>query len=303
MPSETKTRKRKSPIERAVLELGGRTFSLTKKAFGHLPPGWINPLGKLGGNLVFACLRRKRSLTIRNLQHVLDLPSGGAASRLARQNFHHIFLTFLEMFRFVNFPKEEIYQRIQIKGVNHLEEARRRGKGVICASVHLGNFLIVPLRMGLAGHTFHLLARAEKDSRVEKVLLETREQFGIKTIYKGKSYFSLVKVLKENGILWLFMDQFPRSSDLEVLFLTRPFPLYDGFARLARMTGAAIVPLTMSRLGRKIHQIQIFPAIPGDSEGVDQEGQAKALMGLLERQIRLRPWEWLWWHKDWFRPL
>lgn len=301
MPGEI--RKKKPLIERIGQELGARALSLLKGAIGRLPPDWIYPLGRLGGDLLFAFLRKKRSLAIRNLYRVLDLPPDGeASSRLARQNFRCLSLVPLEMFRFCHLPEAEVSRRIQVKGLDHLEEAHRRGKGVICVSAHLGNFLLVPLRLGLEGYSFHVLVRAEKDSRVEGVFLEARERFGAKTLYKGQSYFSLVKVLKGNGILWLFLDQFPKSSDLEVPFLTRRFLIYDGYARLARITGAAIVPLTIGRLRENLHQIEIFPALKENGEGEeDRQAQAEKLMGILEEQIRFRPSEWFWWHKDWFR--
>ncbi|MBI2875482.1 MAG: lysophospholipid acyltransferase family protein [Candidatus Tectomicrobia bacterium] len=302
MPEEI-GKKPRSRIEQLGQELGAWSLSLLQGAIGHLPPDWIYPLGRWGGDLLFACLRKKRALAARNLQRVLDLPADGEPpSRLARQNFRHISVILLEMFRFGRLPEAEVSRRILVKGREHLEEAHRRGKGVICVSAHLGNFLLVPLRMGLDGYCFHVLVRAEKDSRVEGVFLETRERFGAKTLYKGQPYFSLVKILKGNGILWLFVDQFPKSSDLEVPFLTRRFPLYDGYARLARMTGAAIVPLAIGRLQENVHQIEIFPALReyGESEA-DRQAQAEELMGVLERQIRLRPPEWLWWHKNWFR--
>lgn len=301
MPGEI--RKKKPLIERVGEELGAQALSLLKGAIGRLPPDWIYPLGRLGGDLLFTCLRKKRSLAIRNLQRVLDMPPDeGVSSRLARQNFRCLSLVPLEMFRFGHLSEAEVCRRIQVKGVNHLEEAHRRGKGVICVSAHLGNFLLVPLRLGLEGYCFHVLVRAEKDSRVEGVFLEARERFGAKTLYKGQSYFSLVKVLKENGILWLFVDQFPKSSDLEVPFLTRRFPIYDGYDRLARMTGAAIVPLTIGRLQENVHQIEIFPGLKENGKAEeDRQAQAEKLMGILEGQIRLRPSEWFWWHKDWFR--
>lgn len=306
---ERKIKRKGSVIKRIGQKTGAGALFLMQKGVCLLPPGGVRVLGRMGGGLLFVLLRRKRFLTIQNLQRVLDLPE---ARSLARQNFRNLALILPEMFKFYHLPPEEIRNRIHVEGLEYLEEARSRGNGTICVSAHLGNFLLIPLRLFQEGYPFTLLVRAEKNSHVEKIFIRLRQQSGIKTLYRGQSYFPLAKALKRNEILWLFVDQFPRRSELTIPFLGFPFPIYTGHARLARMTGATVLPITISRLEKeRIHRVTIFPPFKTDEysplNGGSPEEERNLLDALqtplhaIEELIRLRPAEWLWWHKDWFR--
>ena len=303
LPENPKGKRRgKILFERIGRRLGGILFLILQKGIRLFPISVIRFLGRLGGDILFALLKRKRSLTIQNLQHVLNLPE---AQPLARQNFRNLALVLPEMFKLYNSPPEEIRRNIQVNGLEHLEEAKRRGKGTICISAHQGNFLIIPIRLSLEGYFFTLLVRPERNPLVEEIFLRLRRQAEITTLYRGQTYRSLVKALKGNNILWLFLDQFPRRGDLTLPFLNVPFPIYTGHARLAHLTGATVLPITISWVKyERTHHIEILPPIQADDNSKEEHDLIDALrqpLHLIEECIRLHPDEWLWWHKDWFR--
>jgi KDO2-lipid IV(A) lauroyltransferase len=201
-----------------------------------------------------------------------------------------------ELFEYCYLSPAEIKRRIEVLGLENLDSAIARGKGVICLSIHLGNFPLIAIRLAICGYPFNVLVRGEREDRVETIFSQIRQKFGIKTLYRGQSYHPLVRTLKRNEILWLFLDQFPRRSKIQADFFGCPFPVYTGPVRLSRATGAPLIPITITRLSPKNHRIQIFP--PVELEG-DFSKQSRSLLEIMEEQIKLTPAQWLWWHKDW----
>ncbi|OGW17490.1 MAG: hypothetical protein A3G93_04500 [Nitrospinae bacterium RIFCSPLOWO2_12_FULL_45_22] len=277
--------------------INARLLSGLKIIIGHLPTSIFPVIARGVGNTLYVILRKKRSLALQAIHQVLSLPDGGKeAQRLVRENFCHMYMVIQEIFECCYLSPAEIMKRVEVLGLEDLDSALARGKGVVCVSVHLGNFPLIAIRLAISGYPFNVLVRGEKDDKVEDIFSQVRQKFGIKTLYRGQSYHPLVRALKRNEILWLFLDQFPRKSEIQAEFFGSPFPVYTGPVRLASATGAPIIPITITRLSPKNHRIQIFP--PLELEG-DFSKQSRTLLEMMEEQIRLTPAQWLWWHKDW----
>lgn len=279
--------------------IGAKLLSCLKIIIAHMPSAILPIMARGIGNTLYVILRKKRSQALQTFQQVLSLPDGDReARRLVRENFCHMYMVIQEMFECCYLRPAEIVRRVGVLGLENLDSALARGKGVICLGGHLGNFPLIAIRLSISGYPFNVLVRGEKDDRVEIIFSQIRQKFGIKTLYRGQSYHPLVRALKRNEILWLFLDQFPRRSEIHAKFLGHPFPVYTGPLRLAQATGAPLVPITITRLSPKKHTIQIFPQV--ELEG-DFNSQSRSLLEIMEEQIRLTPTQWLWWHKDWLQ--
>jgi KDO2-lipid IV(A) lauroyltransferase len=279
--------------------IGAKLLSGLKIIIGHMPTPVLPILARGVGNCLYIILREKRSQAIQNLHRVLSFPDGAIRVRkLARENFSHIYMCIQEWFESCYLSPDEIIKRIEVSGLENLDSALAQGKGAICVSAHLGNFGLIAVRLSISGYPFNVLVRGEKDDRVEALFSQIRHQFGIKTIYRGQSYLPLVRTLKRKEILWLLLDQFPRRSEIQSEFLGSLFPVYTGSVRLARATGAPLVPITIKRISPKEHIIRIFPPMAPEGDFGKQIG---SLLEILEEEIKLTPAQWFWWHKDWLQ--
>lgn len=278
--------------------IGARLLSGLKIVIGHMPTPILPIIARGVGNTLYLILRKKRSKALKSIHQVLSLPDGSKeARRLVRDNFCHMYMVIQEIFECCYLSPSEIIERVRVLGLENLDSALAQGKGVIGVSSHLGNFPLIAIRLAISGYPFNVLVRGERDDKVEDIFFsQLRQKFGIKTFYRGQSYHPLVRALKRNEILWLFLDQFPRRGDIQAEFFGCRLPVYTGPVRLAQATGAPLIPITITRLSPKTHQIQIFSPVELDG---DLGRQSRRLLEIMEEQIKLTPAQWLWWHKDW----
>jgi KDO2-lipid IV(A) lauroyltransferase len=280
----------------------GRSLGTTillgiKVIIGYLPPRVLHLIAKGMSTALYLFFWKGRSRALQTLSPILSLPQDSKEiRRLVKDNFYHMYMLMQEIFEYCYLTPPEIKNGVEIKGLEYLKSALDKGKGVICLSAHLGNFPLIAIRLSSEGYPFNILIRKVNNDKIESLFSQLREKFGIKTIYRGQSYHPLVRVLKRNEILWLFVDQFPRRGDIEAEFLGCSFPVYTGPVRLARVTGALLVPITITRLEPKKHCIQIFPPLIGED---DPSRLMQKILEIADRQVRLNPAQWLWWHKKW----
>jgi KDO2-lipid IV(A) lauroyltransferase len=108
----------------------------------------------------------------------------------------------------------------------------------------------------------------------------------------------MVRVLKAGGIVWYAPDQAYRGKGAQMVpFFGIPAATNTATSRLARLTGAAVLPYFAERLAdRSGYRISIGPALE-DFPGDDPVADTRRFHGLIEAQVRRIPEQYLWVHK------
>ena len=193
--------------------------------------------------------------------------------------------------------------RIELTGIENVEAAKARGKGLIILSGHLANWEILPIVGREYGFTGGAVVRPANNPYVSRWLDALRSRIGMtEQIAKGPSgtrrAFSL---LRRGEALCLLVDQ--RASE----GIPVPFFGHDAFttpapAALALKLGAVILPVSNERLGGARFRVRVHPMIElpntGDA-GRDLVELTAAITRFIEARVRERPAEWLWIHKRW----
>src|SRR5690606_10507049 len=109
---------------------------------------------------------------------------------------------------------------------------------------------------------------------------------------------TLVTALKSNEPVWYAPDQAYRKKGAEMVpFFNIPAATNTATSRLARMTGAAVLPYFPERLpGTQGYRVVIHPPLenfPSDSPAAD----AERFNRLIEAQVRRIPEQYLWIHR------
>jgi KDO2-lipid IV(A) lauroyltransferase len=133
----------------------------------------------------------------------------------------------------------------EVVGREHLEEALRRKRGVIIISAHLGNFTMLSSALAAMGFTeCATIMKPTKDEETERIFSMIRERLGIRWSNQGSSrrdVMSVVKFLRNNGILILIIDQ-RMTSGVGVKFFGREKLTARGPAALAMRIGSTVLP-------------------------------------------------------------
>jgi KDO2-lipid IV(A) lauroyltransferase len=195
--------------------------------------------------------------------------------------------------------------RIEISGLDLLDAAIARGKGILLVSGHFANWEIMPFAARDYGITGGVIVRPANNPYVNRWLERARIRNGMaEQIPKGASgtrrIFSL---LRKGEAALLLVDQ--RASE----GITIPFFGRDAFttpapAALALKLGAVVVPASNERVGGARFRMTVHPPIEPPNTGDPDRDLVEftaAMTRFIEERVRERPHEWLWIHKRWVR--
>jgi KDO2-lipid IV(A) lauroyltransferase len=184
----------------------------------------------------------------------------------------------------------------RIEGLEHLEAARARGRGVLLVGGHFSHLelcaRLVSQRIGIAG-----MYRRMDSAVFEWVVLRARLDYA-DAMFEKDDIRGTVKYLRGGGTLWYAPDQDMRSKDtVFVPFFNVPAATITATHHLARMSGAAVIPFFHRRLpGGEGYALRLGAPLP-DFPGSDVVADTARVNACIEQMVREAPEQYLWVHK------
>jgi KDO2-lipid IV(A) lauroyltransferase len=157
----------------------------------------------------------------------------------------------LETFRLPTMDHQHVVASVDAatEHPEHIEAALDKGRGVILALPHIGNWEVAGLWLCSRHGTFTTVAERLKPESLYDRFVAYRESLGFEVIPLTGGPRPPVEVLRErlaqNRIVCLLGDRDLSRSGLEVDFFGEPARLPAGPALLAASTGAALLPVSM----------------------------------------------------------
>jgi Kdo2-lipid IVA lauroyltransferase/acyltransferase len=260
-------------------------------------PFWLQ---LAAGTTLGAALRRLPVRFVRIARRNIDLclPELGAAARrrLLNRHFASLGIALLEIATAWWWPAARLQKISRLEGIEHLQQAIARGRGAILLTAHF-----TPLEIGgriLAAATpVNIIYRPTKNEALAYVLGRCRCRHGGHAIPRD-DIRAMVAALKNNECVWYAPDQSYRKKGAEMVSLFGiPAATNTATSRIARMTGAAVLPFFVERLpGLGGYRAVIQPALenfPSESPSAD----AERFHRLIEAQVRAVPDQYLWIHR------
>ncbi|MDE3066071.1 MAG: MMPL family transporter [Verrucomicrobiota bacterium] len=213
-----------------------------------LPAGLLKKFAAVLAGLYWWVQRRRREVMVENFMPVLASDRGAAekAARAAHRNFA---VKLVDLWRvesgatagnWLTDPREpEIIQG-----------ARRRGRGTLFITLHLGNWEHGGLLLAQLGIRLTILSLAEPDAGLTDLRNAARARYGVDTLIIGQDSFAFVEAIKKlqaGADLALSLDRPPKRGGVPVEFFGRPFEASPAAAELARATGCALIGVTIVR--------------------------------------------------------
>lgn len=258
------------------------------------------PLLLATGSLLGSILRRLpvRWVRIARRNIELCLPELDPAGRkgLLVRHFTSLGIALLEIALAWWCPPARLEAMTQVEGIEHVREALARGRGAILLTAHF-----TPLELGgriLAAVTpVNILYRPTKNEALAYMLGRFRCRHGGHAI-PHDDVRGMVAALKNNECVWYAPDQSYRKKGAEMVpMFGIPAATNTCTSRIARMTGAAVLPYFFERLpGNRGYRAVIHPSLedfPSDSPNAD----AERFHRLIEAQVRAVPEQYLWIHR------
>jgi KDO2-lipid IV(A) lauroyltransferase len=255
------------------------------------PPAFRHAVVAPGGTAWYWLSGRQRRASLDNYSVALDLePTDTRVARVAQRAFQNYGRMVLDFLLMGSLKKEELIQRTTIDGLEHLDAALARGKGVILALPHMGSWDNTGSYGGALGYPITAVTGRFPGS-LNDAVVKTRERYGLQVLLVGRpAVREIIQALKANRIVGLVCDQ-EEGPGIEVRFFGRRALVPAGAAALALKTGAALMPgyQYMTQSGR--HHIHLEGALSW-SEGETKENLMQRIVHRFETFIRERPEQW-----------
>ena len=261
----------------------------------HLPFRWQLALGKAFGRATRPLVSSRRRVVARNLEVCFPELPAAERERLAREHFAALGASLVEMSMGWFGAEHKVRALIRVEGAEHLRAALERGKGAILSSAHFTTIelfwpAIKPLCTRLCG-----MYKWQRNPVMNRVMSRGRGRSYDVMISKDEVR-TMLRQLAENSVVWYAGDQSYSGKGSALLpFFGEPAMTNTALARIARISGAAVLPCFCRRLPDDSGYVLSIgaPLAPSGDELED----TRRLMGLLEDFIRLCPDQYWWIHK------
>jgi len=249
-------------------------------------------LGKMQGRLAYFLFSHHRQLAYANIRFFLG-KDRKEALRIVRGLFENLGVSLSEIFRFFRLNKQNIDSYVDFEGLKNLDAALSKGKGVILLTAHLGNWEISSVALSLKGYSMKVIARQQKNKRVDELLNFYRQSSGIKVIKRGMALRGVIQGLKNNEIVGILGDQGGKNKDVCVRFFERYIFLPSGFLDIALKTGATVLPAFIFKDNKDKRKYKLNIGFPLDCQGRKEE-IVQRYVHILEGYVSSFPEQYLW---------
>ena len=276
--------------------------------FGILPRSFAIGLGILVARLGYLFLGRLRKVAMRNLELAFPDMDDTRRTHLVKSCFDSLGRMLGEVSQFPRATPKKLERLVEFDfdpdDLAHFEAERARGRGVILAGPHLGNWEIGVFAYSAVREPLNYLARPIDNPKIEDLVAAIRSKFGNRAINKTNSVHLAMEILRSGGILGVLPDVNVQEKDgVFVPFFGISACTTGGVALLAKRTNAMIIPMcTVWDAAAKKYRVKhgkiIEPVSTGDRHRDVVETTA-SMTAAMEEFVCAYPDQWLWIHKRW----
>lgn len=269
---------------------------------GALPRRFARRLGTALGVCAFYGFGRLRRVGMRNLELALPTQSTRQHRHILRSSFEQLGRQLAEFCQMRHYTVEQTSTFIRYDGLERYTAAVARGKGVFVLTGHLGAWELSSFFHSLMGFPMGMVIRRLDNSVVDAEVNRVRCQHGNRVLDKDDFARGLLSEMRAGRTVGLLMDtNMTPPQGVFVPFFGRLACSASGLARVARKTGAAVLPGFLLEEGGsyRLHfgdEIELTTTEDADADAVTNTAK---FTQVLERYIRCYPEQWLWMHRRW----
>lgn len=250
------------------------------------------------GRTVLSFNKRRIAMTRHNLKQAFrDGKSDREIDRIIDDVNGSLFQVAVEFLRIPQLTKS-----VPMRNPERIWDALKAGKGAILLVSHLGNWELSAIGGGAEGLPIHAVGKPSNNPHIDEYIQEIRGKTGLQTIDKLGSVKDVSRLLKENQVICLTIDQ--RVKDGEpVDFLGQTAYLSSFPALLALRYGTPVIPCFIHRTPGPRYFVQTelpIPLVRGKNLRDTLHLNTQKFAKCVEAEILKDPGDWiLWRHNIW----
>jgi len=260
-------------------------------------------LGSLGA-VVFWVMKEERIKAISNLNIAYGQEKSPAEIHaMAKEVFVNLGKSGAEFaIKMSQNNPEKFFENLEVRGDEHLQEAIKKGRGILGLISHMGCWEGTALGLPMLGIPAYAIGKRLGNEQLNTLLFESRGKKGVSTLARGSSYKTILRVLAENNLVGILIDQDTDVRGVFVDFYGKPAHTPIGAAMLAMDSGAPVLPMFYLKKDDDTYEFIIDKEIPLISTGNrrrDMEENTRLFHTVIEKYIKKYPTQWVWMHNRW----
>ncbi len=259
--------------------------------------------GSLGA-LAFYVMKQEREKTVNNLSIAYGEEKNRDEIRaMAREVWINLGKSGAEFAIKMGEDKPEgFFRNLEVIGNEYLQEAIKKGRGILGLISHMGCWEGTALGLPMLGIPAYAIGKRLGNEQLNTLLFESRGKKGVQTLARGSSYKTILRVLAENNLVGILIDQDTDVRGVFVDFFGRPAHTPIGAAMLAMDSGAPVLPMFYLKKDDDSYVFIIEEEIPLVMTGnrrKDMEENTSRFHEVIEKYIKKYPTQWVWFHNRW----
>jgi phosphatidylinositol dimannoside acyltransferase len=282
-----------------------RAFKIVQALVERLPRSWAYALAVMAARFawLFSPLARPRleynlKVACPELEH-----DPKALRQLSWQNFRNHAKAYADLMQLPSAHVESMRPLLEIKGLEHLEEARALGKGVLVVSCHMGSYEVVAAIWSATLTPVSFFAEELEPRALFEWYRDTRARLGISVLtldYGGIR--KVLEALREQEMVITAIDRDITGTGYLMPFFGKLAPIPLGPAAIALRLGTPLFPVCVYRLADDTYMAEGGPLVYAKSTGnarADQVRATEEVLKHIERFIQQHPEQWHVPHRIW----
>lgn len=248
--------------------------------------------------LAHATLDGVRATVAANQARVLGLEPDDERVRLSTREAFELYARYwYDTFRLRALPRHEVIARTDMVDVHNIDRALKRGRGVICALPHMGNWDLGGHYLAAKGYRIASVAEDLKPARLAELFLRHREELGLRIVPLTKGGHvgqQLKQMLSDNWVVALVADRDLGGRGVEVEMFGAPRRVPAGPALLSITSDAPLLVCPVYTLPGG-WQVRIGAPLEIERTGetrADVRTLSRVMAAEFERAIAAKPADW-----------
>lgn len=221
----------------------GHILYFCASLLGRLPLALLRHLGAWIGGTAYRMNSRETRITRCNLALIHPQENDARREQQTQEAMTAMGQSLMETLAIWTRPRARALQLVQhVYGEDYLQAARRKGKGVLLAVPHYGNWELLIAFMAARG-PFSLVYKASGKAGLERFLHKARSGANVQLVpAEATAMRPLLRALQAGEVVGITPDQQPRKGGGEfVPFFGQPALTLSLIAKLAQRTGSPVV--------------------------------------------------------------
>ncbi len=270
-----------------------------------LPRNVARAVGACLGTMTGKVAGKLSSAGQQNLQIAFPELSAVQRNAILETTFRNLGWLLAEFCQMAKYTPEFAQREVmRYEGLEHYLNAKARGKGVLVLTGHLGAWELSSFVHSLLGEPMGMVIRRLDNPLVDDFVNGIRCMHGNRVLHKDDFARGLITAMHRGEAVGILMDtNMTPPQGVFVPFFGIPACTGSGLARIARKTGACVIPGFLLWSEAEQRYVLTFGEELTLQKTADAEADALANTALFasvtEQYIRRYPDQWLWLHRRW----